>query len=63
MWLNEPLEETEFVYGIAHIWNCIELTKKLSNEYYKLITKKDMMINGSNDDIGASEIVLNYYKI
>ncbi len=37
MWLNEPLEETEFVYGIAHIWNCIELIKKLSNEYYKLI--------------------------
>ena len=31
-------------------------------EYYKSITKKDIIIDGSNDDIGASEIVVNYYK-
>ena len=30
--------------------------------YHKQITKKDMIIDGSNDDIGASEIVINYYK-
>ena len=28
----------------------------------KSITKKDMIIESSNDDVGASEIVLNYYK-
>ncbi len=29
---------------------------------YHKQTKKDMIIDGSNDDIGASEIVIIYYK-
>ena len=46
-------------YGIKYLLDCIKVD---DNDYYKLITKKDMIIDGSNDDIGASEIVLNYYK-
>lgn len=46
-------------YGIKYLLDCLKVD---DNEYYKSITKKDMMIDGSNDDIGACEIVLNYYK-
>lgn len=46
-------------YGIKYLLDCL---KTDDMEYYKKITKKDIVINGSNDDIGASEIVVNYYK-
>jgi hypothetical protein len=46
-------------YGIKYLLDCLKVD---DNEYYKSITKKDMIISGSNDDIGASEIVINYYK-
>ena len=47
-------------YGIKYLLDCLKVD---DNEYYKSITKKDMIIESSNDDVGASEIVLNYYKI
>ena len=46
-------------YGIKYLLDCLKVDNE---EYYKSITKKDMIIDGSNDDIGASEIVINYYK-
>jgi len=48
-------------YGIKYLLDCLKVD---DIEYYKSITKKleDMIINGSNDDIGASEIVINHYK-
>jgi hypothetical protein len=46
-------------YGIKYLLDCLKVD---DIEYYKSITKKDMIIDGSNDDIGASEIVINYYK-
>jgi len=46
-------------YGIKYLLECL----KVDNiEYYKQITNKDLIIDGSNDDIGASEIVVNHYK-
>jgi hypothetical protein len=46
--------------GIKYLVEC----PKVDNpEYYKQITKKDMIIDSANDDIGASEIVVsNYHK-
>jgi hypothetical protein len=46
-------------YGIKFLLDCLKVDNE---EYYKQITKKDMIIDGSNDDIGACEIVVNYYK-
>ena len=46
-------------YGIKYLLECL----KIDNiEYYKKITKKDLLIDGANDDIGAAEIVVNHYK-
>ena len=46
-------------YGIKYLLECLKIDDE---EYYKSITKKDMIIDGANDDIGASEIVVNHYK-
>ena len=46
-------------YGIKYLLECLKID---DIEYYKKITKKDMIINGANDDIGASEIVVNHYR-
>lgn len=46
-------------YGIKYLLECL---KTDNIEYYKEITKKDLIINGANDDIGASEVVVNHYK-
>ncbi len=46
-------------YGIKYILECL---KTDDEEYYKQITRKDMIIDGANDDIGACEIVINSYK-
>ena len=46
-------------YGIKYLLECL---KEDDNEYYKSITFKDMMIDGSNDDVGASKIVIDYYR-
>ena len=46
-------------YGIKYILECL---KTDNIEYYKSITKKDLIIDGANDDIGASQIVVNHYK-
>jgi len=46
-------------YGIKYLLECL----KVDNiEYYKQITKKDLVIDGANDDIGACEIVVNHYR-
>ena len=46
-------------YGIKYLLECL----KVDNiEYYKQITKKDLIIAGANDDIGACEIVVNHYR-
>ena len=49
-------------YGIKYLLDCLKVDDL---EYYKSITIKleDMIIKGSNDDIGANEIVINHYKI
>ncbi len=46
-------------YGIKYLLDCLKVD---DIEYYNSITKKDIIIVGSKDDIGASEIVVNYYK-
>ncbi len=46
-------------YGIKYLLECLKVDDE---EYYKQITKKDNMIEGANDDIGASKIVVDYYK-
>ena len=46
-------------YGIKYLLDCL---KEEDEEYYKSITFKDMIIDGSKDDIGASQIVVEYYK-
>ena len=46
-------------YGIKYLLECLKID---DIEYYKKITKKDMIINGANDDIGANEIVVNHYR-
>lgn len=46
-------------YGIKYILECIKIDDE---EYYKSITTKDLIIDGANDDIGASEIVVNHYR-
>lgn len=46
-------------YGIKYILECLKLD---DIEYYKSITKKELIIDGANDDIGASQIVVNHYK-
>ncbi len=46
-------------YGIKYLLDCLKVDDE---EYYKSITFKDMLIDGSNDDIGASKIVIEYYK-
>jgi hypothetical protein len=46
-------------YGIKYLLECL---KADNIEYYKEITKKDLIIKGSDDDIGASQIVVNHYK-
>lgn len=46
-------------YGIKYLLECLKVD---DIEFYKLITKKDLIIDGANDDIGASEIVVNHYK-
>ena len=46
-------------YGIKYLLDCL---KTDDEDYYKKITHKDMIISGANDDIGASEIVIDYYK-
>ncbi len=45
-------------YGIKYLLDCLKVDNE---EYYKQIIKNDMIIDGSNDDIGASEIGINYY--
>ena len=45
-------------YGIKYLLDCLKID---DIEYYKSITKKDLIIDGANDDIGASEIVVNHY--
>jgi len=46
-------------YGIKYLLECLKID---DIEYYKLITRKELIIDGANDDIGASEIVVNHYK-
>jgi hypothetical protein len=46
-------------YGIKYLLECLKVD---DYEYYKQITKKDMMIDSANDDVGASEIVINHYR-
>ena len=46
-------------YGIKYLLNCL---KTDNIDYYNEITKKDFIISSSNDDIGASEIVIDFYK-
>ena len=46
-------------YGINYLLECL---KEDDLEYYNFITKKCLMIDGSNDDIGASKIVVDHYK-
>lgn len=46
-------------YGIKYLLECLKIDDE---EYYKSITKKDLMIDGANDDIGAGEIVVNHYR-
>ncbi len=46
-------------YGIKYLLDCL---KTHDEEYYKQIPKKDMIIDGANDDIGACEIGIDYYK-
>ncbi len=45
------------VYGMKYLLDCLKIDNE---EYYRQITKKDMIIDGPNDDIGANEIVVNY---
>jgi hypothetical protein len=46
-------------YGIKYLLECL----KIDNiEYYNSITKKDRIIESSNDDIGAADIVAIHYK-
>ena len=46
-------------YGIKYLLECL---KEDDNDYYLSITKKDLIISGSNDDIGASKIIVDHYK-
>jgi uncharacterized protein (DUF2147 family) len=46
-------------YGIKYLLECLKID---DYEYYKLITKKDMMIDSANDDIGAADIVVSHYR-
>jgi hypothetical protein len=46
-------------YGIKYLLECI---KTDNPEYYISITKKDRIIESSNDDIGAADIVAIHYK-
>jgi hypothetical protein len=46
-------------YGIKYLLECLKID---NYEYYKSITKKDMIIDNANDDVGASEIVINHYR-
>ena len=46
-------------YGIKYILDCL---KNDDVEYYKLIMKNDLIIEGANDDIGAAKIVIDHYK-
>jgi hypothetical protein len=42
-------------YGIKYLLDCLKVDNE---EYYRQITKKDMIIDSANDDVGASEIVI-----
>lgn len=46
-------------YGIKYLLECLKID---DNEYYKKITQKDLIIDGANDDIGASELVIKEYN-
>jgi len=46
-------------YGIKYLLDCLKVDNP---EYYKTITKKDFIIDGSNDDIGASKIFIELNK-
>lgn len=46
-------------YGIKYLLDCLKVDNP---EYYKTITQKDLIINGSNDDIGASTIFIELHK-
>lgn len=46
-------------YGIKYLLDCLKIDNP---EYYKTITKKDFIIDGSNDDIGASKIFIELNK-
>jgi hypothetical protein len=46
-------------FGIKYLLECLKVDNV---RYYKHITKKDMIIDNANDDIGACELVANYYK-
>ena len=46
-------------YGIKYLLECL---KTDNIEYYKEIARKDLITDSANDDIGASEIVVNHYK-
>lgn len=46
-------------YGIKYLLSCL---KNDNAEYYREITKKEFLISGSNDDIGASIIIINQYR-
>ena len=46
-------------YGIKYLLNCLKVDDE---NYYKSITSQDMIINSANDDIGASLLVIEYYR-
>jgi hypothetical protein len=46
-------------YGIKYLLDCLKVDNV---EYYKQITKKDMIIDSADDDEGAANLVVKYYK-
>ena len=46
-------------YGIKYLLECLKID---DIEYYKQITKKDLIIDSGNDDIGASKIIVEIFK-
>ena len=46
-------------YGIKYLLDCLKVDNE---EYYKQITKKDMIIESADDDEGAANIVVKHYK-
>jgi hypothetical protein len=46
-------------YGIKYLLDCLKVDDE---EYYKQITKQDMIIDSADDDEGAANLVVKYYK-